>query len=187
MPGNGTFNLAALWRALGIKNPQTSVSERLQPVLIASDMSGLTPQHQAPTGAFGGDLGQVAGEFGFIELISQDPGGCWMEFFAANQPVNFAIAPRSGLGIVSVDAGPFSIGRLVSRVLSDTLASSPVPLRSNTPITHAVTTSQTWMRAPRLFVPQGDSMFFVTTGVNIALTNWTIIVTGVPASEIPEA
>jgi len=184
MPGDGTFNLSRFFQAIGIKNPHPTVSERITPVLIAGDLSQLTPAHYPPTGAFGGDEGAVAAEVGVIEINSLDRGGCFIEYMAANAGLIFGIADPDLTGTLAVDAGPFSAEPILSQVFHGTLLVSPLPPAVSSPINLPVSTSTRFQAARPLYVPPGRSIFFVTSGVNSAITNWTVIVRGVPAAEL---
>lgn len=106
MPGNGTFNLTALWRALGIKNPRPQMFESVQPVINVGRFHNLVPAHRPPTAAFGGDVPLVAAQFSIAQMISRGPGGAFLRM-AGSSTTNgpwIVRTPLAGLVEVSPSA-----------------------------------------------------------------------------------
>jgi len=99
MPGNGTFNLTALWRALGIKNPSPTIRETIQPVIQVADFSRLSPEHRPATGSYGGVITVGAAmTFTRIEITSRSPGGTLIPYINSGRASNvFQAAPDPAL------------------------------------------------------------------------------------------
>jgi len=84
MPG-GAFNTAALIAELGLKpvgQDEMRVLGGIQPVLVAGDLSALTPPHVPASAIFGGNLVGAVAELATIQLQSLAPGGCFIEWLA---------------------------------------------------------------------------------------------------------
>ncbi len=185
MPGNGTFNLTALWRALGIKNPQASVSERIQPVMLVSDLSALTPLHRPPTGAFGSDIPPVVGETAMWQFQARAPGGCVILYAGTGSVLNY----RTGLDL-SGDLAPVAPGAILSAEPPETAVfkgnSATLPgVSDDFPILLA--TSFTVFPPnvnATLFVPAGENLIFWRPSISTNLVDTAWIVQDVPASEI---
>lgn len=182
MPGLGTFNLTAFWRAMGIKNPRPTMLETVQPVLVVGDMSGLTPQHVPPTGLFGRDQLNIAGEFPFITVNCRDPGGILITGFWQGQTPQFARidaaavpAPTSACG----DRGPLSVDAVLTTCDVGSDPVNPVPFGSPTwpPLNNVA------IGPPQIYLPAGAFMCWSQDTVNTSLTSWGLIVQAVPASE----
>jgi len=187
VPGNGTFNLTGLWRALGIKNPQPTIREVVQPVVLTADFSDLQPQHPPPMGSFGGDIGAVVAEFATLQVTSAAPGGCYIDqYFSGNQDLHYGIGPRIGGLFTIAPSGVYSPDPLLSIVEFGT---DPVNIFTitTTPSTPAANRS-VWPGAGRpFFIPAGQSFIAQFQTVNVAINNWAMLVRDVPNSENPAA
>jgi len=190
VPGNGTFNLTALWRALGIKNPQATITERLTPVIVAADLSQLTPLHPPATGIYGGTIGSLVGEFTTLVVDSRSPGGCLIPLQTWGRLVDMWSTPSNpvptpGAGtVIHVPTGLFSRDAPVSRVRSFTTA-DVAPANSYTLIGGGAINPV--LDLPLLWVPQGESVIFqnLTVGQNINI--FSFFLRDLPAHDNPEA
>lgn len=182
MPGNGTFNLTALWRALGIKNPQTTLSERVQPVINVGDFSLLTPQHRPPTALFGGNVAAVAGEFSTIQVISRGPGGCVVPFFTAgNQDMKWHEGVVEGGLTPLVPQGQFSNEPIASIAETGTLLVRPGVALVSPGI---ATESPPWPTALSfLWIRPGRALVFWRDAAASGIVGFSLIVIDVPAAE----
>jgi len=184
MPGLGTFNLTAFWRAMGIKNPHPTMFETIQPVINVGDMAGLTPQHVPPTDWFGGDVAAVAAEFSLIQVTARAAGGCLIPVAnIGTQIPNFGIVPRVPGLTPLAGVGPFSNEPLVSLVEIGTRTPNPLTVGISP---HILTSNISVFPATvPFYVPPGQSMIFIRDVVNGSILNWTMCVVDVPASEPP--
>lgn len=181
--GNGSFNLTALWRALGIKNPETSISERVQPIINVGDFTGLVPQHFPPTNVFGGDVTLVIGEFGTVQVISRDPGGCILKLVQSGTAAlafQTQAVPEAGLTPV-IPTTQFSNEPVQSIVESGTVAVQPGD--PNISPTTIPSNFQFYPGAnPQFWIPPGRVFVMFTVGA-AAIINWSLFVVGLPAAE----
>lgn len=186
MPGLGTFNLTAFWRAMGIKNPHPTMFETIQPVLSVGDMAGLTPQHVPPTDVFGRDIGAVAGQYAIVQIQSRDPGGVWLQAIHATAQVpRFGLIPAIVAGLATVNGvGPFSSEAPLSTVQAGTAVGSQFSTATDPafPPQNAVVFGGGVMR---LWIPPGKIFAFARTTVNTSLNQWFVMLQAVPASESP--
>jgi len=188
MPGVGDFNLRSFFRAMGIKNPETSMREFVQPVILVGDMSDITPQYRPPSGVFGGDLAATAGEFSVIQLICRAEGGTLVHvwegdsnivMYATGQRVALdtvfeADYPLGCLGSVEppvslVETGSIIVNPLVANRLPNASSLQKTPLEGA-------------MNRP-FWLPPGGTLTWVTGQVNSSVTDWTLWITDLPASE----
>lgn len=185
--GNGTFNLEKIYRALGIKNPEPSVSERVQLVAQVHDFEDLAPPHRAPTGAWGGDQILAAGQRTSFQIIPKAPGGAMLWYFDFGTSIlQFRTTPTVEAALIlRVPRAIFSTEVPVCQVLSGTLAVSPVVANA----------SPSWGTANRfqamnvkpLWIPPGQTLLFSHDTPGVTVPNWTVIVSDVTATENPEA
>lgn len=186
MPGNGTFNLTALWRALGIKNPEPSVRESIQPVIVVGQFSQLTPQYRPPTAVFGGNVPAVGGEKPIIQVISRGLGGSLLGAFSheSTNAIYYAerAAPLAGftnrppawlqsrdpvLSVVEVGNDPANPG-----------SNSASPSVTDFPGAYNYPLQPFWL-AP------GGVVVFWSSVAGSALSNWSMQLTDLPASDPP--
>jgi len=184
MPGVGDFNLRSFFRALGIKNPQPSMREFVQPVIIAGDMSEITPQYRPPTGVFGGDVAGAAGEFSWIQLVSRAEGGSLVSLATAS---NFKYATDTN----PLEDTPFtnphplhvqlSVEPPVSLVL--TAASILIPQTSNRSPSSIDQNDRTEGYPKMMWIRPGGNIVFFRTNTNTSINSWSLTVVDLPASE----
>lgn len=182
--GLGDFNLTAFYRAMGIKNPEPSMREFVQPVIVVGDLSEVTPQYRPPTGMWGGDVAAFAAEFSFIEVISRADGGSLVQLKSADQCVF-----RTGLEIV----GPtffddphalgcqLSVGPPVSLVRTGHTATAPA-LQNRSPNT-TDQNETTPGNAKLMWIRPGTNIVFWRVVTNDAINDWALTVIDLPASE----
>lgn len=186
--GQATFNLSEFWNRLGIKNPKANMLESVQPVIIAGDFSGLTPQHHPPMDIFGSDIGSVAGQFSMVQVTSRDPGGCyipWTNFNGLN-PV-YGVIPTRVAGLVALaGSGPYSVDPLLTTVEFGTNAVLPVTANVS-PTWPAINLNMFPSTNTPIYLPNGAIFITSRDTVAQALNNWSMCIVGVPASENPRA
>ncbi len=175
--GRGTFNLVEFFRQLGIKTPEPDVREFLQPVVIASDLSKLSPQHVPPTYLGGVAIGQVVGEYGIVQITSTAPGGTILRGLYSTPEFKWGIAARTaGLAAVG-DVGPMSMKAAQVVVESGTDAVNP----------HAANTClakfANWWTGLELWIPPGKTLVFATPDAN-AVLNLSLLLQDVPSFEV---
>jgi len=188
VPGNGTFNLTALWRALGIKNPDPSMRESVQPVIIVADFSQLTPQHRPPTASYGATVNGVAGEQSFLQVTSRAPGGTLVQgpnhdttgktLHAIQAPIAgalalvpgalWSVAPMQSLVETGTDVGPIGNGNIL-----------PV-INDNDAIQFGQAPTAWWLPPGRTWIVWVNTLAF-------GLSNITFTLVDLPASQPPEA
>ncbi len=184
--GQSTFNLTEFFNRLGIKNPQPTMLESVQPVILAGDFSGLTPQNHPPMDIFGSDISNVAGEFSMVQVRSRDPGGCyiaWTNFnglvpvYGRVDPAVTGLTPLAGSGPYSNDPLLTTVEVGTDPVLPFTRAVLPTWPAINLNIFPSTTT--------RIYLPNGAVFVTARDTVALALLNWSMCIVGVPASESP--
>lgn len=186
MPGNGTFNLTNFFRAMGIKNPHPEMRESVQPVVNVGDFSELTPLHRPARASFGGDVTGVVAEFSTVCLTSRSPGGTIINGFGKTAlfygidvlPANFILT--------FLPSGVYSLQPFVSVVEGRSAAGLPLP-NPGTETPQNPTTGQAFTQGIDLWIPQGQTFIMSGVGTNIAITDWWLVATDIPASENPEA
>lgn len=186
--GNGTFNLTALYRALGIKNPEPSVREFVQPVINVGDFAVLTPLHRPPMQAFGGDIVGVPATFVIIQLLSLGPGGSQIVDVGASLllPYRTDIPLVAGL-TESIAGATFSNEPVQSRVFFGNDAVEP---GSQLVSPHwPNTTFGEWPGSGDFiaWLPHGTVLTTWNPLLGNAINDWSITVMDIPASEAPEA
>ena len=182
MPGVGDFNLSAFFRAMGIKNPQPSVRESVQPVVNVGNFDGLTPRYQPPTGAFGGDVGLVAGQTSFIQVTPRTPGGCLIHW-AGSDAVDLLFGIRTVPLFVATEVVPtanFSVNPV--RALVEDGQSVLVPfVAAETPQINSsqggTLTSYPW------FIPPGNIFVQTHKAAGSNILDWNLIVSDVISGE----
>lgn len=179
---DGTFNTSWWARQMGFKQPEPSLRQPVQPVVVLGDHSGLTPQYQAPTYFGGGTIAAVVGEFGVIVINSMAPGGSIFRLMtltiAGNELQMGMRIPVAGLASVE-DRGPLSVDASVVIVEDGTLAVNPLGAG------YPVVRGQGFLTDRGLYLPTGSHFVMASDTVNVALT-YSVVVQDVPASE-PEA
>jgi len=185
--GNGTFNLTALWRALGVKNPETSLRETVQPVIIAQDFSALTPPHVPPTIGVGTDVPAVLAENSTAQVEVKANGGSWIVLFTtatSNMSFGLLTAVSSGLTVVtnrdiySREDSPniFSAGTVTPNPLA------PVNQATSFPPIGGMASLQPM---PPLWVPPGMVFAIVHNAVNTTANDILVFWIDCPASGAP--
>ncbi len=184
MPGVGDFNLRSFFRALGIKNPQPSMREFVQPVIIAGDMSDIVPQYRPPTGIFGGDLAAAPAEFSWIQLISRAEGGSLVSLVAAS---NYKMATDATLVIDTpfTDPHPLHVQLSVEPPVSlcRTGADILIPQTSNRSPGSSDQNDRTEGRPKMMWIRPGGNIVFFRNQVNTSINLWSLTVVDLPASE----
>jgi hypothetical protein len=184
--GNGTFNLTAIYRALGIKNPEPEIRETVQPVLLVGDMRFLTPQHRPPSGAFGGNISAVVGEFAAIQVTARAAGGCLVPMLQEASTLRYStLFDRESQLTLATAGAQFSRDPLVSQVFTGNITAKPL----GDGVAPAVnsTVFQAWPNTTdfKLFIPAGGRILFWHPTSNQAINAWSINVVDIPASEHP--
>lgn len=184
--GNGTFNLEALYRRLGIKNPQPDVREFVQPVITVGDFRDLTPRLVAPTYFGGGSIAAELLEFSIIQITSRAKGGTLLLNWSTGVfPLLAGIRTTPVAGLTAVaDRGPLSFEASAVLVEEGTAVADPLPgdhpeinvaLRSN------------WPGTFDFFIPPGRFLVIASGVVNTAIPAWAVVLRDVPAAELPPA
>jgi len=189
MPGNGTFNLTAIWRALGIKNPETSLRESVQPVILVGDFSQLTPLHRPPTAHYGGNIAAVAGERPIVQVTSRATGGTLIGTFRNDSVQTFFYSQGAvQTGLTAVAPNPILAGR-ENMVMDSLVEKGTVPAnpgdQTNSPYTDE-NSPYLMSRYPMLMFP-GQTVFFWVNTNNLAINAWMLELVDLPASQPPEA
>jgi len=184
VPGNGTFNLTAIWRALGIKNPEPRMRESIQPVINVGDFSQLVPQHRPPTAMFGGDIPNAVGERPIVQITSRGPGGALIGNFRHDNPNTFFYSegsPQAGLAPVLPNPRLSPVERPMSSLVEKgTIIANP----SNPQLAPGVERDSPFdcWRYPFWMRP-GQTIFFWSTVTNNNVTSWSIQLVDIPASQ----
>lgn len=183
MPGVGDFNLRSFFRAMGIKNPDTSMREFVQPVILVGDMSEITPQYRPPRGIFGGDVAATVGEFSTIQMTSRAEGGTLLGCGADTVLRYATITPRLIDTDKTADVVPacqFSVEAPVSLVGTGGVILLPgVTLQS--PSTDTDFNLQEQRRY--FWVRPGDTFAMWAIVANTSINRWWMDVIDLPASE----
>jgi len=183
VPGNGTLNLSRLWRALGIKNPQTTISERVQLVIQVADFSRLVPEYRPATGSFGADVAPGGGgTFTRIEVTSRSPGGTIIRWFESGKNLRLITgAPDPALANVVIEAqsGTWSRDPLVSLVRTGQSVIAP-------PLTFVNLNAGVLTELDDvLWIPPGSTALFIN-GVPAQIINlWGLFLIDLPAADAP--
>jgi len=189
MPGDGDFNLRSFFRALGIKNPEPSVRQSLQPVIIAGDMSQIVPQYLPPSGIFGGDVAAQVAQFSFIQLTSRAEGGTLIHGFGSDLTgISFVtITPALTADTVFEADYPlgcqFSVEPPVSLVQTGAIIVNPVTAnRAPNPST-AQQFPEVGTKTGSMWLRPGDTFLLITGIVNTSINDWFLWISDIPASE----
>jgi len=184
MPGVGDFNLRSFFRAMGIKNPQPSMREFVQPVIVVGDMSEITPQYRPPTGYFGGDIAGFAAEFSFFQVISRAEGGTLTSFSTSTNFMFGTVVPD--LPTFFVDPWPIaaqlSVEAPVSLVRAGHTATQPI-VANRAPTITATNRTIPANNGRLLWIPPGQGILFFGLGVNASINDFACLVIDLPASE----
>jgi len=178
----GSYNVSALLRALGLKNViEMPVSQTIQPVLPLESMAGQLPVQNGPTGLFGGNVAAVVGENGAIEVVSLDPGGCIILRFEST-------SVRVYIVHVQQTAFPFLTGpvthvpQVLSRDTPLTQVFSGNGIDTDSFINPRITGLGSGSNFGPVFLPRGSRMTIVDAGTNVA-NSWNILILGIAATE----
>jgi len=186
MPGVGDFNLRSFFRAMGIKNPQPSMREFVQPVILAGDMSEIVPQYRPPSAVFGGDIAAVVGEHSFFQLTSRAAGGTLVHGFGGDIILHFQTINPALANTLNADF-PLAVQSSVEPPVSlvGTGSITPFPTSGSLMPSTSVTDifPNTGGRNKPLWIRPGDSLFVGHFGVNAAVNQWYLWITDIPASE----
>jgi len=183
MPGNGTFNLTALWRALGIKNPQPTISERVQLVVQIADLSKLAPLHRPATASFGGTVPAGAGGTNTkIEITSRAPGGMLFLWMQSGRTLSlFQAVPDPALVAPVIEApnGVWSRDTPVSLIRTGNSALSP-------PTNHTLISAGLVVEFERyVWLPPGVTMNLQNSAAAQSINNWQLFIRDLPAADAP--
>jgi len=184
MPGVGDFNLRSFFRAMGIKNPETSMREFVQPVIVVGDMSEITPQYRPPQGYFGGDVAATVGEFSYFQMVSRAEGGS-LVMAGSDSSLRFGTFATALAGtifeadhILSVQG---SVDPPVSLVSTGSVV--PVPLVTNrTPGTDA-SFNIAKGGGEMIWIRPGTTFAVWSFTANASINRWWLKVIDLPASE----
>jgi len=185
MAGTGDFNLRHFFRALGIKNPEPSVREDLQPVILAGDFRDIVPQYRAPSAVWGGDVNPVALERGFYQVTSVAPGGTLVHAFGSDEHTNFGIVAAA---LPATQLNPAITTCISSARAPDAIVSTGTIVANPfnpglTPTAAATTPDRLNLAHPGLWIPPGQTFVNVAFTVNAQLTDWYVWVSDCPAGE----
>jgi hypothetical protein len=121
----GSYNVTRLLAELGLKNViEMPVAPTIQPTIPLDTLRGNVPLLQRSVAVYGGTVAAVALEFSAIRVVSLDPGGVSLEWFA--QP--------SGLPLTFT----LRVDPLVTGVLNNAVAHPP-QIFGNDPVISTVT------------------------------------------------
>lgn len=184
MPGVGDFNLRSFFRAMGIKNPQPSMREFVQPVISVGDMSQITPLYRPPTALFGGDVAAAIARFSYIEVVSRAEGGTLLGFNTGTSiKIGTGLFPLTPVFVV--DPWPvgaqLSVGPTTSLVRTATTAVMPIP--SNRAPGTIDSDSIPNGDGQLMWIAPGNNMLFIRDVVNTSINDFTLKVVDLPASE----
>lgn len=185
MPGNGTFNLSRLWQALGVKNPQSTLSERVQPVINVGQLGHLTPRFVNPTNLFGGDVAGAAGDFSAVVLLSRAPGGTNIlfagvaaaAFGTVNRGLDTVIAPNP-----MTVSGNFSARPFLSLVQRGRFAAVPV---GGADVQAQLPAAGSFPTGAVMWIPPGERFFISALASNSALLNFLLLAEDLEAAQLP--
>lgn len=184
MPGSGTFNLSELFRQMGFKSQDPSLTQRVSPVVVVGDMKAWTPRHAPPTFMGGGSVNGVALQFGIVQVVSRASGGTVLahsNIANANHAFGLVAAPIAGFAAVP-DFGPLSFDASVVQVsqgnqVADPLGANPPLLRGN-----MVNSPLDWF-----FIPPGRVLIIRSAAVGVGIGNFFLVLQDVVPLEIPAA
>lgn len=168
---------------MGIKNPEPSMRETVQPVIVVGDMSEITPQYRPPTGYYGGDTAAFVAEWSFIEVVCRSGGGSLMGLtlasnvhWATTTPVaaTYFDDPYPVAAVCSVEP-PVSLVR--------TGHTGTIPFAANrSPVTLA--SQGVPIAVSRLlWLPPGGTMLFFRPVANTSIQDWSLLLIDLPAAE----
>lgn len=188
MPGVGDFNLRSFFRALGIKNPQPSVREFIQPVILAGDMCDIVPQYRAPSGVFGGDTPATASQNSVIQVTSRSEGGTLIHQWASDSNL---INMRTGTALVldTITDSPHPLGCQlsveppVSLVETGAVLVNPFVASDSPNPSGAHFFPKSGSNSRPMWIRPGDSMIWLNGAAATAITDWILWITDIPASE----
>jgi len=180
MPGVGDFNLAAFFRAMGIKNPQPSVRESVQPVVVVGQFAGLTPRYENPTGSYGGNVVAVALEFSYFTLTAAAPGGCLLRAARCDAiDLLFGTGARVPGLVVLAPSGQYSVNPMRSVVEFGTDAIQSIGTATANPKMQ----TNVGLEGVPLYVPPNVTAIFQTVAANQSITDFAMIVEDLPSAE----
>jgi hypothetical protein len=188
VPGNGTFNLSNLWQKLGIKNPESSMRETVQPVIVAGQLGHLTPRFEPATAVFGGDVAGSGVLFTQFQLTSRSPGGTLILSFGDNAATTtFGITEGLLTSIQAPDplppTGVFSDRPFVSLARRGRTVISPIDGSDQAP----TQPSAMGFGPPPLWLPPGKTFFLMAFAAGGNITDYFVIAQDLEASEMPQA
>jgi len=186
VPGVGDFNLRAFFRALGIKNPQPSMREFVQPVIIAGDMSEITPQYRPPEGVFGGDIAGVSLEFSWVQVISRAEGGT-LAMGGADTAVRYGTFDTPLSNNIITSPYPIAVQSSAEPPVSlvQTGSEAAVPIATNrSPSADAIFDIQSGGMGARFFwIRPGTAFAMWGIGANASVNRFWLRIVDIPASE----
>jgi len=188
MPGVGDFNLRSFFRAMGIKNPQPSMREFVQPVIIAGDMSDIVPQYRPPSGVFGGDVAATAAQFSFIQLTSRAEGGTLFNAFGSDNN-NLSILTGAPIVADTVFEADYPLGMQlsveppVSLVRTGSVIVTPATANRLPNPSQAAPFPEVGAANRPMWLRPGDTLILIVGIVNSSINDWYLWITDLPASE----
>lgn len=169
---------------MGIKNPDTSMRETVQPVILVGDMSEITPQYRPPSGVFGGELAGQSGQFSWIQLISRAGGGSLVSMVAAT---NFKMATDTALvnDTVFTDPHPLHVQLSVEPPVSlcRTGADILIPQTNNRSAGSSDQNDRTEGHPKMMWIRPGGNIVFFRNSANTSINGWSLTVVDLPAAE----
>lgn len=178
----GSFNLQAIWRALGKRSlDQWEIENRVIPTISVADFSKLTPQYDPPSAGFGALTVAVALEFGVVQVFSRAPGGCRLKF------MQWAVALGYGWEIrpapTAFNNVVISIPQVMSREAPlSSVTSGSILAALNTAQVPQGTIAGTPMQFLEIWLPPG-SCFFAEANVINTQGGFQLYVSDVPVAE----
>jgi len=186
MPGVGDFNLRSFFRAMGIKNPDTSMRETVQPVIVVGNMSDITPVYRPPSGIWGGDVVAVAAEFSFFQITSRAEGGTLIHQFGADGNLQFGTLDAALPATINTDfplSSQLSVAPPVSLVTTGSVAAIPIPLNESPNTNTATHFPLTGGGFRDMWIRPGNTFIAFRSTVNQSAGDWLLWATDLPASE----
>jgi len=177
--GNGTFNLSEFYRQMGIKNPEPSIREFVQPVVNVGDFGAMTPKHEPPTYFGGGSVSLVAAQYPIIQITSLAPGGSRFIYWQYSSELKMGIAPRVPALVVVPDRGPLSND--ASQVIVESGNAVANPLAGEHPYVRANHNATTFP----FYIPPGQTFVIADDVVGGAINRWAMTVCDIVASQPP--
>lgn len=181
--GQSTFNLSQFFNRLGIKNPRPTMLESVQPVLVVSDLSEMTPWIRAPSAMVGFDVAGVIAERGFIQIFARGAGGTLVRtitgsdvFFLSTQQPDLG-GTEAGIICVFGDVDPVSVVKIGTTAVNPWAGGTAGRYASATRPNFSISNGPIYL-APGQILTVGKST------LDSPLNNYNVWFTDLPAAQL---